>query len=87
MVTLSEHEQSSSHQSVNTESIKNSTVDTLPNVISPTIINIGPSCPFTVTVNNDILHEAKLKQLESDEINSCSVNEMPVINSKFISFT
>ncbi|CAF3712416.1 unnamed protein product, partial [Rotaria socialis] len=83
MVTLSE--QSSSHQSVNTESITKSTVDTISHMISSTITNILPSCSSTVTVNSNTPHEAELKQLESDEINSCSMNEMPVINSEFIS--
>ncbi|CAF3454765.1 unnamed protein product [Rotaria socialis] len=82
MLTLSE--QPSSHQSVNTESINNSIVDNIPNVISSTITNILRSCSSTVAVNNTPPHEAELKQLESDKTNSCSLNDIHVANDEFI---
>ncbi|CAF4764707.1 unnamed protein product, partial [Rotaria magnacalcarata] len=68
-------EQSSSHESINTESIKNSTVDNtvdnIPNINSSTITNIPSPCSVTAVVNNNIAHEGELQQLQSDEIKSC----------------
>ncbi|CAF1928544.1 unnamed protein product [Rotaria magnacalcarata] len=82
-------EQSSSHESTNTESIKNSTVDNtvdnIPNVNSSTITNIPSPCSVTAVVNNNIAHEGELQQLQSDEIKSCSLNKVPLVNSEFIS--
>ncbi|CAM4805419.1 unnamed protein product [Rotaria magnacalcarata] len=82
-------EQSSSHESINTESIKNSTVDNtvdnIPNINSSTITNIPSPCSVTAVVNNNIAHEGELQQLQSDEIKSCSLNKVPLVNSEFIS--
>ncbi|CAF2045440.1 unnamed protein product [Rotaria magnacalcarata] len=82
-------EQSSSHESINTESIKNSTVDNtvdnIPSINSSTITNIPSPCSVTAVVNNNIAHEGELQQLQSDEIKSCSLNKVPLVNSEFIS--
>ncbi|CAF1564307.1 unnamed protein product, partial [Adineta ricciae] len=70
-------------------SIKNSTVDNtvdnIPNINSSTITNIPSPCSVTAVVNNNIAHEGELQQRQSDEIKSCSLNKVPLVNSEFIS--
>ncbi|CAF2670508.1 unnamed protein product [Rotaria sp. Silwood2] len=74
-------EPSSSHESVNIKSIENSTDDNISDALSSTSPNILALCSSIAATDNTISHEDELQKLQSDEINSCLINDVHMANS------
>ncbi|CAF4647624.1 unnamed protein product, partial [Rotaria magnacalcarata] len=77
-------ESSSPDQLVKQNSTENLIVDDIPNVSTSTITDPQSRCSSTAAADITIVHECELQNVESNEMNSNSLNDTHVANDEFI---
>ncbi|CAF3616426.1 unnamed protein product [Rotaria socialis] len=77
-------EPSSPYQLVKQNLTEKSIFDDIPNVSTSTITDPQSRCSSTAAADITIIHECELQNVESDEMNSNSLNDIHVANDEFI---